>query len=95
MLDFLAIIGIVFGVLQIILFFKIWGMTSDTKKIREMENLRNRLTFFQKLPSKCTDFRGEVFYVRGIYEDKILCARNENDENILEFKANEINFIAD
>lgn len=31
----LAIIFIVFGLLQIILFFKIWGMTND---IREMKN---------------------------------------------------------
>lgn len=31
----LAIILIVFGILQIILFFKIWGMTND---IREMKN---------------------------------------------------------
>ncbi|WP_077154539.1 hypothetical protein [Bacteroides bouchesdurhonensis] len=29
------IIIIVFGILQIILFFKIWGMTNDIRKIRE------------------------------------------------------------
>lgn len=28
------IIGIVFGVLQIILFFKIWGMTNDVKALK-------------------------------------------------------------
>lgn len=32
----LAIIFIVFGVLQIILFFKIWGMTNDVRNIKEM-----------------------------------------------------------
>lgn len=35
MIDFLTIVLLVFGVLQIILFFKIWGMTND---IREMRN---------------------------------------------------------
>ncbi|MFV0587485.1 hypothetical protein [Bacteroides reticulotermitis] len=29
-----AIIIIVFGILQIILFFKIWGMTNDVKKLK-------------------------------------------------------------
>lgn len=31
----LTIIGLIFGILQIILFFKIWGMTNDVKKIKE------------------------------------------------------------
>lgn len=29
-----SVIMIVFGVLQIILFFKVWGMTNDTRKIK-------------------------------------------------------------
>lgn len=29
------IIGLIFGVLQIILFFKLWGMTNDVRKIKE------------------------------------------------------------
>lgn len=33
MIDFLTIILLVFGVLQIILFFKIWGMTNDVKRL--------------------------------------------------------------
>ena len=35
MIDFLTIVLLVFGVLQIVLFFKIWGMIND---IREMRN---------------------------------------------------------
>lgn len=31
----LSVILIVFGVLQIVLFFKIWGMTNDIRKIKE------------------------------------------------------------
>lgn len=35
MIDLLTIVLLVFGVLQIILFFKIWGMTNDVNKIKE------------------------------------------------------------
>lgn len=34
MIDFLTIVLLVFGVLQITLFFKVWGMTNDIKEIR-------------------------------------------------------------
>lgn len=34
MIDFLTIILLIFGLLQIILFFKVWGMTNDIKEIR-------------------------------------------------------------
>lgn len=34
MYEFLSIILLIFGVLQIILFFKMWGMTNDIKKIK-------------------------------------------------------------
>lgn len=32
---FVSIVIIVFGILQVILFFKLWGMTNDVKKIRK------------------------------------------------------------
>lgn len=35
MFTFVGIIVIVFGILQIILFFKLWEMTNDVKKIRK------------------------------------------------------------
>lgn len=34
MIEFLTIVLLVFGVLQIILFFKMWGMANDIKDIR-------------------------------------------------------------
>lgn len=34
-LNFVSIIIIVFGILQIILFFKVWGMTDDVKRIKK------------------------------------------------------------
>lgn len=36
MIDFLTILLLVFGVLQIILFFKVWGMTNDVSKIKDL-----------------------------------------------------------
>ena len=95
MMELLLIICIVFGILPIILFFKIWGMTNDIKKIRSMTNLNNRLAFFGKLPPKCSHFQSGIYQVRGIYEDKIFCARDDNDENVVEFDVNEVNFMAD
>lgn len=38
--DLLAIIIIVFGVLQIILFFKIWGMTNNVSKMKCMMEMK-------------------------------------------------------
>lgn len=35
MTEFVFIIVIVFGILQIILFFKIWGMTNNVKEMRD------------------------------------------------------------
>ena len=35
MIDFLTIILLIFGLLQIILFFKVWGMTNDIRGIRD------------------------------------------------------------
>lgn len=35
MISFVGIIALVFGVLQIILFFKLWGMTNDINAIKE------------------------------------------------------------
>ncbi len=32
---FVSVIIIVFGILQIILFFKLWGMTNDVSKLKE------------------------------------------------------------
>lgn len=40
MYEFLSIVLIVFGVLQIILFFKMWGMTNDVAKIKDVLNSR-------------------------------------------------------
>ena len=35
MIDFLTIVLLIFGILQIILFFKVWGMTNDVNNIKQ------------------------------------------------------------
>lgn len=40
-LMFVSIVVIVFGILQIILFFKIWGMTDNVGKIKDMLESRS------------------------------------------------------
>lgn len=44
-LNIVSIIIIVFGILQIILFFKIWGMTNDISEIKVMvkDYIKNRI----------------------------------------------------
>lgn len=41
MYEFLSVILIVFGILQIVLFFKVWEMTNDVKKIKEIARETN------------------------------------------------------
>ncbi len=43
MYEVLSVILIIFGILQIILFFKIWGMTNNTNKICEMISKRDKI----------------------------------------------------
>lgn len=43
MIDFLTIVLLVFGVLQIILFFKIWGMTNNVNQIKKELELRPKM----------------------------------------------------
>ena len=53
---FMTIVFLVFGILQIILFFKIWGMTNNVKKIKE--------AFLEK------DFPAEYLLVKPYLGDK-------------------------
>lgn len=44
---FLSIVLIIFGILQIILFFKLWGMTNDIRRISEKIGVRSNETYSQ------------------------------------------------
>lgn len=39
---FFSVILIIFGVLQIILFFKIWGMTNNVKELKDLYAIRSK-----------------------------------------------------
>lgn len=69
MTEILSIIIIVFGILQIILFFKVWGMTNNVSELRKMYDDRseklisaiNRVAReMQKLNSNKVDSRSEM-----------------------------------
>ena len=55
MMEFLSIVMLVFGILQIILFFKIWGMTNDISRIRsiiEKEIQQKTIAKHNKIPNE-------------------------------------------
>lgn len=45
-------IVIIFGVLQIILFFKIWGMTNDVKKLSSRFSIPDKLDLIKEIHKK-------------------------------------------
>lgn len=49
MVEFIAIVSLVAGVLQIILFFKVWGMTNDIRELKKDHFSETSLeTYYQK-----------------------------------------------
>lgn len=57
MISFVGIVALVFGVLQIILFFKLWGMTNDIKEIKEkyLSSEDQSIKFIQKVDNEPID----------------------------------------
>lgn len=56
---FVSIIIIIFGILQIILFFKVWGMTNDVKKVKNIMEMK----FEQEISNKNiidNDFQSDI-----------------------------------
>ncbi len=45
MYEFLSVILIVFGILQIVLFFKVWKMTNDVNEIKEIAKEENNISW--------------------------------------------------
>lgn len=58
---FLAIIFIIFGVLQIILFFKMWVMTDNVKEIRDkiVGNITHRPSYYEDQEEPYRKFEDE------------------------------------
>lgn len=91
----ITLVLFILGGLQLVLIFKIWTMSNDTAAIKGILNIKNRLNFLHNLPPKCVDNFGNVYFVKGIFEDKILCEQIENSGNVIAVKESEIRFIED
>lgn len=52
MIEFLSIVLLIFGVLQIILFFKLWIMTNDVKKIKERVIMGHGVRYYLAIGDK-------------------------------------------
>ena len=71
MYEFVSIVIIVFGILQIILFFKLWWMTNN---IRSIVEILNQWDSSKKLPKSAKlKGNGEIMDVLGMKNGKILC----------------------
>ena len=62
MITFLTIIYVVFAVLQIILFFKVWGMTNNVKKMKDIVSKHAERSYYDVLLLKLKD--GSVNFAR-------------------------------
>ena len=75
---FIAIILVVFGILQIILFFKLWGMTNDVEKIKKQITegssrvINARIEQMKGNSIKAKELLDEDFYSRVIEADSNL-----------------------
>ncbi len=74
MYEFLSVILIVFGILQIILFFKVWGMTNDVNDIkRSINGIDNQDWNTAKLETLAGDYDKayEIYFrcfINDVYE---------------------------
>lgn len=94
MLNFVSVIIIIFGILQIILFFKLWGMTNNVERINN--KVRGRLSDsnlgweIRKSILKGDKKRAEdLLFDEFIYDLKQKCNvyNGGSDEEIAELKA--------
>lgn len=94
----ISIIVVVFGVLQIILFFKIWGMTDDVKQIKNTylksiakveEPVLNRFKQAKEIKS------GRVLSLREYDKtvNKYVCYSEDNTMFVGRFYKEELEFI--
>lgn len=65
----LAIIFIVFGVLQIILFFKIWGMTDDIREINSKVCIENKPYMDPFLEAKISYLKGDKISTKDLVDN--------------------------
>ncbi len=78
-----TLIIIVFGVLQIILFFKLWGMTNDVSA------LRKKLAPATDEPQKQQNLLGMYVRIRATGKQVRVVARESNQYKCVDVKTNE------
>ena len=97
---FIILIILIFGILQLILFFKIWGMTNDIREIKE-RYLSSTTSPKKKMPTQPTEFNiGELVVeiktnkqmrIKEITEDgKYSCCTGGGASHEGDFTASEI-----
>lgn len=78
----LVVIFVVFGILQIVLFFKLWGMTNDIRKIKKQSIDDRRL-----VDAKTAYLNGQIAIAKKLLDDglRIVDTDLERDPNSQEF----------
>lgn len=87
-------IALIFGILEIVLFFKIWGMTEDVKKLKN--KMEHPCTFDVAWEIRKSILKGdtkkaeELLFDEFIYDLKQTCVapNGGSDEEIAELKSN-------
>ena len=84
-LTFISIIFSVFGILQIILFFKVWGMTNNVSEMKNMMELFLRKDFQAKdgKISQNTKFESDIKI-----EDLVVELKNERQLKVVDITDN-------
>lgn len=69
--DFVILISVIFGILSLILFFKVWGMCNNIKKIKEhlvrVDDVEAKFNFLMSINEK---ERAKAVLISNILSDK-------------------------
>ena len=94
--DILSIVMLVFGILQIVLFFKVWGMTNDMKSLAKdvhtVMNAVNERNFRDLNLPKETKVKGYngIFEVIGMMGDKVACRDKAAPSTVFHYRLDEL-----
>ncbi len=99
MTTFIAIIFLVFGILQIILFFKLWGMTNDIKAIKEKYLTANPNSYILKQRGEFCNGEivkeiktGRSMLIKEVKNGKYVCFTTNGTTCIGHFDASELSY---
>lgn len=73
MMEFLSFVLFVFGVLQIILFFKLWGMTNDVRLLRKHFIDENQVNINSDAVNSDVQYQnGNTIYCKSLKEEGVI-----------------------